>query len=684
MTVPLLKPFYITGGTLPADAGSYVVREADTQLFEALVRGEFCYVLNTRQMGKSSLMVRTANRLKQDGIAVVGLDITAVGQNVTPTEWYDGLLALLAEQLQLEDLLEPFWESNTHLGPMQRFIAALQQVVLPNVPGPIVIFVDEIDAVRSLPFSSDEFFAGIRECYNRRALDSTFQRLTFCLLGVATPADLITDVQLSPFNIGRRIPLHDFTFAEAVRLAAGMENGNVVLRRVLYWTGGNPYMTQRLCQAVVEFASLACRTVDDSDVDRLCRELFLTKSARESDDNLAFVRNRMLKSEADIAAILEIYDRVWNHKRVPDDPTNPLTSTLKLSGVVRDEGGYLQVRNRIFETIFDHAWVRENMPFAELRRQRAAYRKGLIRAASAGIACVVALGSLTFLAISNARIARREERLQYLSAHIADAQRKAAQEANARAEQLAAERQIALDAAVVARNHAKQEQQRADAAQAAIQQERQKEAEQKKRADTQARVAQAMARAFAAKDPTHQKKVAMLTGVSPEPRPGNGSPEDLPGTNNALHMADAHAAPFFSPDEGKSDLWLFFLQPANAYMSVHGGVTLINIDAIDESDWHVEAVHPAGRLVEGAAYLLTFRAKADSPRDMEINIQVGSGNYHSLVEPRPHAHLTTTWKTFQFTVRPQDVGEENQVSFIIGSKVGLVWLKNVNMKRVAV
>src|SRR5947208_749378 len=95
--------FYVTGGTLPPGTPSYVERQADKELYEGLLRGEFCYVLHARQMGKSSLMAQTTARLRETGVTVVNLDLTRLGQNLTVEQWYDGLLAHLGRQLDRED-----------------------------------------------------------------------------------------------------------------------------------------------------------------------------------------------------------------------------------------------------------------------------------------------------------------------------------------------------------------------------------------------------------------------------------------------------------------------------------------------------------------------------------------------------------------------------------------------------
>src|SRR5207244_98189 len=139
--------------------------------------------------------------------------------------------------------------------------------------------------------------------------DPKLNRLTFCLLGVATPSHLIQDQRMTPFNIGHAIELTDFTEAEAAVLATGLspyrETALILLRRVLQWTNGHPYLTQKLC---ADAAKAGVRA--PGEIDAVCERVFLSNEARERDDNLHFVRERLLRGEHSRAALLDTYAKV--------------------------------------------------------------------------------------------------------------------------------------------------------------------------------------------------------------------------------------------------------------------------------------------------------------------------------------------------------------------------------------
>jgi hypothetical protein len=223
----------------------------------------------------------------------------------------------------------------------------------------------------SFPFAAD-FFAAIRDCFIMRAEDPRFKRLTFVLLGVARPTELIGDPKRTPFNVGQGIDLTDFTAEEAFPLSEGLVDDpagrEAALGRVLHWTGGHPYLTQKVCQLAARSAdgtggSSAHAPIDPEVIDRVVDREFLAPGSDRREDNLRSVRDRVAGRGALSRRMLGVYLKVLGGKTVADEPTSPAYNELKLAGLVKPcADGTLAVRNRIYKQVFGPRWVQEATP----------------------------------------------------------------------------------------------------------------------------------------------------------------------------------------------------------------------------------------------------------------------------------------------------------------------------------
>lgn len=364
---------YQVGGALGEDIPSYVTRAADEQFYQALQAQEFCYVLNSRQMGKSSLMVRTLARLKSEGWAGIVLDFSAKdSQGEQAERWYNGIINQLNRDFRLLDNARSWLKERDFLSPVERLEEFIKTVLLPGLNRRIVIFIDEIDSTLNLPFT-DDFFALIRACYNKRADNPDYKRLTFALLGVASPAELISDKKRTPFNIGQAIDLKGFELEEAQPLVNGLvakaENPQAVLPEILKWTGGQPFLTQRLCQLVVDHSELILVGKEAESIEHLARTYLIENwESQDKQEHLKTIRNRLLSNEQKAGYLLELYRQIRQAGRLKFQNTSE-ERELQLSGLVVKRDDYLTVYNPIYEQVFNEQWLDAQLgklrPYAE-------------------------------------------------------------------------------------------------------------------------------------------------------------------------------------------------------------------------------------------------------------------------------------------------------------------------------
>jgi WD40 repeat protein len=376
------------GGTVNPRTGVYIVRPSDDELLRLLERGEYANVLCSRQMGKSSLLVRARARLAEKGYATAAIDVAGyLGSPNDADAWYQGLLDEIAHQLALDVDVTAWWEASRTITPNQRLIQFFRDEVAAKISSPVVIFLDEIDSTLKLPYA-DDFFVAIRAMYNDRASEPLYEKVTFCLVGVATPNELIKDRRTTPYNIGRTIELQDYDpdhddLSPLFRaIADDVVKGEAVVSAVLQWTGGHPYLTVRLCD---EFVTRR-RTVPN-EVDELVKETFDNLEALQTDTHFEQALRFLSERVEDKLATLGLYRRLWQGERVRDQAA-PSHIALKLSGIVkRDRNGMLTVRNPIYHRVFTDEWaVSAAEADARLREEEFAWRsmaerdEGILRA----------------------------------------------------------------------------------------------------------------------------------------------------------------------------------------------------------------------------------------------------------------------------------------------------------------
>lgn len=329
----------------------YVNRNADNQLkniIEEMQRPG--YVLVARQMGKTNLLFNAKRRLENDSRLFVYIDLSNVFRK--ERECYRNLIDNIIEpNVQLfKDIQEKIKVLREEKQPPHNEYFRSLRIILEFFKGEIVIILDEIDALRSVEYS-DNIFAQIRSNYFSRTNFPVFERLTYILSGVIDPAELIRDKNKSPFNIGEKIYLDDFTFDEHNTF---LENSELNLTQdisgeIFRWTNGNPRLTFDICSSIETLIIENIEVTSDS-IKGIIKEKYLTTFDIAPIDHI----RELVKSDKKVRnAILSIYNK--KNENLNDE----IKKKLYLYGIINSKFDEVtKIKNPIIELSISEEWIK--------------------------------------------------------------------------------------------------------------------------------------------------------------------------------------------------------------------------------------------------------------------------------------------------------------------------------------
>ncbi len=364
-----LNNYYQWGGCLRVDAPSYVERTADQELLDRLKVGEYCYVLNASQMGKSSLMLRTKKKLEQNQFACAAISLNSLSQDCSNSDdWYQALFDELVKSFYLsEGFNSERWWKQQHTSPLMKLLAFVEKFLLVDVNHTrVVILFDEIDAIFRLNFRVDDFFAFIRCCYQRRAENSAYNYLNFALFGVAPLSTLNTNLNI----IARTIDLTAFRISDAKPLAYGLwlakkaKRTKKILKEIFNWTSGQPYLTQRICALIVSSKSYIKKGEEADKINYLVKTYIIDDwKIKGTYRHLENIRLFLLQDNSNKFRRLSLYQKILQQEDLETDDSEYTSEKIELemAGLVVKTQENIKTVNKIYQYIFDEDFVRSNL-----------------------------------------------------------------------------------------------------------------------------------------------------------------------------------------------------------------------------------------------------------------------------------------------------------------------------------
>ena len=358
--------FFTVGPPLHAVRSGYVERPADTELFDLITGGRDAYLFAPMRSGKTSLIAATSARLQNNGYLVANLDLAQMGERDAGSDsgrWYYSIAYRLLRQLRIKVDLQTWWQDKSILTSRQRLFEFYLEVLLTNTKQPVVVIIDELQAIEDLPFAG-QLVESITAVNKARVTEPELARLSFVLSGECDPRLIVPDPEMSPFGMMQQVRLGNFSRESLERFESELnlpaEAARTALDRIYHWTRGQPYLTQKIARMVSRESG--ADSIEDV-VDNIVQQQFGVRASVTNEPHLAHIHRRVMADRKTYEASLTMYGRLRKGIVVAYDPDSRAQRALHAVGLIVPDGqGNIAIAIPLYELAFTARWANENLP----------------------------------------------------------------------------------------------------------------------------------------------------------------------------------------------------------------------------------------------------------------------------------------------------------------------------------
>ena len=355
---------FLCGGAIDPNRQVYVSRQADQTTLDLLQQGNSVNLHAGRQTGKTSLMFRVKDTLEQQGHLCINLDLTLLFQQGS---LLDGLYRLAK---QLRDKLAPDYalptirraRNDSIASVLARLLHHLAQIPTDQNNQRLYLLLDEVDVLMRFPAPvCAEFFLTLRQFFNTPSPHR--ERLAILLVSVMTPSEMIFGHETGGIGINflRDVPLAAFQPSPAVlnQLSSqGFPDSdpvhiNPLLNDVLALSGGQPFLTALLCQALQT-------DPDPADCFASLQDELLHAPRSIAHNHLFGMRKQLMDMGDRLFSLMLCYQRVVQGELITPSRGGWDATSLENIGLIRlNQHNHYVIANPIYQAHFDLAWAEE-------------------------------------------------------------------------------------------------------------------------------------------------------------------------------------------------------------------------------------------------------------------------------------------------------------------------------------